>query len=83
MTAEAQNLAISDATGLCPKCDYVNDLNAVHEAEKKLSPAEWQEYASLLRRWEVNYPSGLYGEISLPAKVRAEMFLRVKRKWVD
>jgi hypothetical protein len=36
MTKEAQIKAISDATGLCPKCDFLNDPEAIRQAEDKL-----------------------------------------------
>lgn len=36
MTEEAQRAAISEATGLCPKCDFLNDPEAIRQAEDKL-----------------------------------------------
>jgi hypothetical protein len=36
MTPESQVKAISEATGLCPKCDFLNDPKAVDEVDAKL-----------------------------------------------
>jgi len=36
MTPDAQVKAISEATGLCPKCDFLSDPEAIRQVELKL-----------------------------------------------
>jgi hypothetical protein len=60
----------------CPIPDYCHDLNAMHEAEKMLSPYQqddyWNELAGLLHQPQMVHAS---------ARQRAEAFLRVKGLW--
>jgi len=57
--------------------DYLNDLNAMHEAEKRLEAEDNHAYGC--------YCSDLYEEhgntVSLTAAQRAEAFLRTVGKW--
>lgn len=57
--------------------DYLNDLNAMHEAEKALTPAQWEIYTYTLLN--------LLGSISVSASAekRAEAFLRTIGKWEE
>jgi hypothetical protein len=67
--------------------DYINDLNAMHEAEKVLqictsggSDCQWQRYWSALDEG----PAGCVGRKQLlhaTARQRAEAFLRTIGKW--
>jgi len=52
--------------------DYVNDLNAMHEAEKVLTQKQRDEY----RHW-------LCPDIFSTARERAEVFLKTLGKWED
>jgi hypothetical protein len=62
--------------------DYLNDLNAMHEAEKILTDPQHRRYRQLLR--------GVVGDhlcvtcrahVSATAAQRAEAFLRTIEKW--
>ena len=53
--------------------DYLNDLNAMHEAENTLSLQQIGEYMDLLR------PNGVFA----CASERAESYLRAKGKWEE
>lgn len=67
--------APSGKWGLIP--DYLNDLNAMHEAEKVLDSEQWHKYASLIGRHD--YKLLLHAT----AAHRAEAFLRTIGKWVE
>jgi len=76
--------------------DYLNDLNAMHEAEEHaihnlMDADEWGEYGMLLKR---SHPHGLFlnGEVDYhdlatilhaTASQRAEAFLRTIGKWEE
>ena len=55
--------------------DYLNDLNAMHEAEKSLTPEQRSDYHSLL------LSSGYMAAIDATAAQRAEAFLRALGQW--
>ena len=104
MTAEAQRIAIAKACGVSPlwstalpvraiHCnvpDYLNDLNAMHEAEKTLTDEQHKDF-----RRELKYVCGTGGsteeELSLifrnrfsaTAAQRAEAFLRALNLWAE
>jgi hypothetical protein len=63
--------------------DYLNDLNAMHEAEKVLQQhmAKWWNYTSQLAA--ANSALGTGGEAHATAKQRAEAFLRTIGKWEE
>jgi hypothetical protein len=86
MTNEQINWAITEAIGADPhwKCakDYCNDLNAMHEAEKTLTPKNWNNYSEnwwiyckLLRVNDADEA------IHATARQRAEAFLLTLGKW--
>ena len=105
MKEEAQRIAIAEACGWrpdsrglgwlspqgCydPEPDYLNDLNAMHEAEKVLSPAnqpargesQWSEYLGWLGFCGENKTREVYGCVTATAAQRAEAFLRTIGKW--
>jgi hypothetical protein len=56
--------------------DYLNDLNAMHEAEDELSGNQYMVYALMLDAVE----GSLFG-IRATARQRAEAFLRTLGKW--
>lgn len=64
--------------------DFLNDLNAMHEAEKTLNPREQRDYAfELSGRF---YPDGLRDAFDLAhasAAKRAEAFLKTRNLWTD
>ena len=63
--------------------DYLNDLNAMHEAEKSIRKpglALWCDYTRTLRRV---CDFSLYSDIHASADQRAEAFLRTIGKWED
>ncbi len=58
--------------------DYLNDLNAMHEAEDELSGNQYMVYATILDSVE----GSLFG-IRATARQRAEAFLRTLGKWEE
>jgi hypothetical protein len=60
--------------------DYLNDLNAMHEAEKVLTRAQQFVYSDLIRKLN---PCDLDFEWHCPAAQRAEAFLRTLGLWKD
>ena len=56
--------------------DYPNDLNAMHEAEKSLTPAQFRDYRKRLN-WRKDYG------VTAEASERAEDFLKAINKWTD
>jgi hypothetical protein len=64
--------------------DYVHDLNAMHEAERKLSPKQWDEYVRNLNNGFVTFDIEDVGRLLFSAaRQRAEAFLRTIGKWED
>ncbi len=68
--------------------DYLNDLNAMHEAEKILTPKQWNTYTVNLARTiaechdaniKVSVPTNVL--LSATAAQRAEAFLRTLGLW--
>ena len=59
--------------------NYVNDLNAMHEAEKVLTWKNQKDYAAALGR---SY-DGSFLHVTATAKQRAEAFLRTIGKWEE
>lgn len=108
MTPEQQRIAIAVACGWTDTQiingkygqsdvpDYLNDLNAMHDAEEHaihnlMDADEWGEYGMLLKR---SHPHGLFlnGEVDYhdlatilhaTAAQRAEAFLRTIDKWEE
>jgi hypothetical protein len=80
MSPEAQRIAIAEACGWTryfPEStlpDYLSDLNAMHEAEKVLTPEQGWEYAQNL------VVDGGRGWFATAAQ-RAEAFLRTLNLW--
>ena len=79
MKPESQIIAIAEACGW--EADYLNDLNAMHEAEKTLNPIQAAEYARILTSiaWQSEQP--VFAPITAKADQRAEAFLRTIGKW--
>jgi len=61
--------------------DYLNDLNAMHEAEKVIKKDSnlWKTYESFLAR----IVSGDCGMFHITANQRAEAFLKTLGKWEE
>jgi len=57
--------------------DYLNDLNAMHEAEKVLTDKQWEEYGDYLEKM-INPVKGC---LHATAAQRAEAFLRTLNLW--
>ena len=55
--------------------NYLNDLNAMHEAERVLSHVQRKQYEAYLNEYEMGVFSYAYE--------RAEAFLRTIGKWVE
>jgi hypothetical protein len=70
---------ISNYTVDCVVPDYLNDLNAMHEAEKVLTNEQLEVYCNILHK--PNH--GVYWAIHATAAQRAEAFLRTIGKWED
>ena len=103
MNKEAQRIAIAEACGWKPNPfqvymsgqmfsqsppDYLNDLNAMHEAEKVLTDEQMLNYLDALL--DVLGLSGWYMDIDsvwqmthTTAAQRAEAFLRTIGKWEE
>ena len=74
-----ENATLRDCLKYLP--DYLNDLNAMHEAEKTIrNPglALWCEYSRTIRRI---CDESLYSEIHATAAQRAEAFLKTLGLW--
>lgn len=61
--------------------DYLNDLNAMHEAEKVLTEDQFKWYTHWLEKLMPN--TGYRSLLCAPASRRAEAFLRVMGKWEE
>ena len=105
MNPEQQRIAIAEACGWktdkrglgwlsprgCyePEPDYLNDLNAMHEAEKVLTKANWGGYAAELYRITDAHNHGIspnhhwLAVAFSTAAQRAEAFLRTIGKWEE
>jgi len=59
--------------------DYLNDLNAMHEAEKVLTPDEKTDYIRLVNKGDFGYRRLAFAT----ATQRAEAFLRTLGFWKD
>jgi len=93
MTQEEQRVSIAEACGedsdsivreLIP--DYLNDLNAMHDAEKVLTNEQDLEYSEALEqvvkgRFVTNNAEDMRRLRSATAAQRAEAFLRTIGKW--
>ena len=104
MNPEQQRVAIAEACGwktdkrglgwLSPRGyyasepDYLNDLNAMHEAEKVLTDEQDLEYSEALEqvvegRYLTNNSEDMRRLRSATASQRAEAFLRTIGKWKE
>jgi hypothetical protein len=101
MNKEAQRIAIAEACGWKtgyrdpeawhPLPDYLNDLNAMHEAEQVLTPkyqpakgeSQWGEYLGWLGFCGENKTREVYECVTATASQRAEAFLRTIGKWEE
>ena len=63
--------------------DYLNDLNAMHEAEKTLNPIQAAEYTRMLTStaWQSEQP--VFAPMTAKADQRAEAFLRTLNLWKE
>jgi hypothetical protein len=83
MSDEQINAAITEAIDADPhwKCakDYCNDLNAMHEAEKRMRSGDWTRYCQYL----AEYGGGTVRFVSVhaTAQSRAKAFLKTIGKW--
>ena len=61
--------------------DYLNDLNAMNEAEKTLNPIQAAEYARILTSiaWQSEQP--VFAPMTAKADQRAEAFLKTLNLW--
>jgi len=71
--------------------DYLNDLNAMHDAEQVLTPkyqpakgeSQWGEYLGWLGFCGENKTREVYECVTATASQRAEAFLRTIGKWKE
>ena len=75
--------------------DYLEDLNAMHEAEKVLTGKQWDEYckrvddlsrkAARIANWQSINPSYVIDahQIHADADIKAEAFVRTLGKWEE
>ena len=63
--------------------DYLNDLNAMHEAEKTLNPIQAAEYARMLTStaWQSEQP--VFAPMTAKSDQRAEAFLKTLNLWKE
>lgn len=61
--------------------DYLNDLNAMHEAEKTLKFKQQALYQGMIGKVTGNKCPALFGQIHATAPQRAEAFLRTLNLW--
>ena len=79
ISISAASARATQTEAMCDRVpDYLNDLNAMHEAEKVLSVREKQNYISTLRN--ICVVAGCWPETAT-ADQRAEAFLRTLGKW--
>lgn len=71
----------AEAWSACP--DYLNDLNAMHEAEKTLTDDQWLQYDEHLACLTVTDASQVFKHTHATASQRAEAFLRALNLWTD
>lgn len=72
-----------DINPVAPLPDYLNDLNAMHEAENLLGDEDFNRYVFRLQGLYIEKTKGRTdaGCVSAPARERAEAFLRTIGKW--
>ena len=65
--------------------DYCNNLNAMHEAENVLKTVDSHEYTNLLYDFacKAQEENGKWLPYGIPARQRAEAFLRTLGKWEE
>jgi len=63
--------------------DYLNDLNAMHEAEKMLTDWQSSQYEMYLMRSRIFVGAAEFWTYHATAAHRAEAFLRAIGKWED
>jgi hypothetical protein len=65
--------------------DYLNDLNAMHEAEETLQESQRVTYSNELYDLAVEHQlkTGKWSYLSMTAAQRAEAFLRTIGKWEE
>ena len=88
MNPEHQRVAIAEACGwlkvhghsVAGIPDYLNDLNAMHDAERVLVRLQWVSY---LRRLQTLCDESVTWPIHATASQRAEAFLRTIGKWEE
>ncbi len=61
--------------------DYLNDLNAMHEAEATMDPLLYDKWADCLNDAKTSY--GRLSYLKMTAPQRAEAFLRTIGKWIS
>ena len=89
MNAEKQKIAIAEACGIFGDCpDYLNNLNAMEEAEYALSPEQYKLYVKNIAKALPPYTSDTaafaYNAVLYStAAERAKAFLRTLGKWED
>ena len=64
-----------------PIPNYLNDLNAMHEAESTLNLNQWDAYESHLK--SITAQAGIYSPIRAAAAQRAEAFLKTLNLWTE
>lgn len=63
--------------------DYLNDLNAMHEAEKTIDPDEYANYEQQLRNTYPVCMGGGFHLLNATASQRACAFLKTLNLWKD
>jgi hypothetical protein len=63
--------------------DFLNDLNAMHEAEKTLTREQWTTYYDIIEGLNAEAGNIYQKELHATAAQRAEAFLRTLNLWTD
>lgn len=92
MKPEQQRIAIAEACGWkiahwdhagTPLPDYLNDLNAIHEAEGRIQLDQEARYGNYLLKIVYRDRNGIRTIWHTTAAQRAEAFLRTIGKWEE
>ncbi len=84
MNAEKQRIAIAEVCGTDlwqNRPNYLNDLNAMHEAEKVLTPGQRVTYIAILLPITGTVQQDLWFCAHATAAQKAESFLRCLNLW--
>lgn len=83
MTDDQINAAIAKATDCAGHGNYTHDLNSMHEAEKVLTKAQWEDFVEHLSNGFFSVSDAWKDVCHATARQRAEAFLRTLGNWEE